>query len=313
MVPSAGEFDEHPHRFYATFETENESDATAGPRALIVGDGPRKLGNSTANDYVLAMIARELKYHQYQVVSHSNNPNSLLMTQWLSDKVYLEPMTEEAVASVARLERPDYAFVPAGKQELGRAIERVSPTTKVVVIEATQIPKNVVSSIPTLEFNGLFDGQVVYQLGVVGELKDQGVGKYQTLAKRYPAHLESDLATKVTATSERAISQQETTGLYQVLYQAEGVHEDVSPLTAPDIAFMTKVLGMNLTAIGVRLMIGRFSGQALVKASHEGTTYHGAIYRAHFPYADYHLTNQKSAPATVIGAQIERANKGSEQ
>ena len=122
-------------------ETENESDATAGPRALIVGDGPRKLGNSTANDYVLAMIARELKHHQYQVVSHSNNPNSLLMTQWLSDKVYLEPMTEEAVASVARLERPDYAFVPAGKQELGRAIERVSPTTKVVVIEATQIPK----------------------------------------------------------------------------------------------------------------------------------------------------------------------------
>lgn len=315
--PSAGEFNEHPHRFYATFETENESDATAGPRALIVGDGPRKLGNSTANDYVLAMIARELKHHQYQVVSHSNNPNSLLMTQWLSDKVYLEPMTEEAVASVARLERPDYAFVPAGKQELGRAIERVSPTTKVVVIEATQIPKNVVSSIPTLEFNGLFDGQVVYQLGVTGELKDQGVGKYQTLAKRYPAHLESDLATKVTATSERAISQQETPGLYQVLYQvdgdAEGVHEDVSPLTAPDIAFMTKVLGMNLTAIWVRLMIGRFSGQALVKASHEGTTYHDAIYRAHFPYADYHLTNQKSAPATVIGAQIERANKGSEQ
>ncbi|MGZ1305243.1 hypothetical protein ACXO78_00750 [Lactobacillus delbrueckii subsp. bulgaricus] len=79
----------------------------------------------------------------------------------------------------------------AGKQELGRAIELVSPTTKVVVIEATQIPKNVVSSIPTLEFNGLFDGQVVYQLGVIGELKDQGVGKYQTLAKRYPAHLES--------------------------------------------------------------------------------------------------------------------------
>ncbi|MCD5457810.1 hypothetical protein [Lactobacillus delbrueckii] len=36
--PSAGEFDEYPHRFYATFETENESDATAGPRALIVGD-----------------------------------------------------------------------------------------------------------------------------------------------------------------------------------------------------------------------------------------------------------------------------------
>ncbi|MDD1332885.1 carbamoyl-phosphate synthase [Lactobacillus delbrueckii] len=193
-------------------------------------------------------------------------------------------MTEEAVASVARLERPDYAFVPAGKQELGRAIERVSPTTKVVVIEATQIPKNVVSSIPTLEFNGLFDGQVVYQLGVIGELKDQGVGKYQTLAKCYPAHLESD-----PATSERAISQQETPSLYQVLYQAEGVHEDVLPLTAPDIAFMTKVLGMNLTAIWVRLMIGRFSGQALVKASHEGTTYHGAIYRAHFPYADYHL------------------------
>lgn len=153
------------------------------------------------------------------------------------------------------------------------------------MIEATQIPKNVVSSIPTLEFNGLFDGQVVYQLGVIGELKDQGVGKYQTLAKRYPAHLESDLATKVTATSERAISQQDTPGLYQVLYQvdgdAEGVHEDVSPLTAPDIAFMTKVFD--------------------------------AIYRAHFPYADYHLTNQKSAPATVIGAQIERANKGSEQ
>lgn len=41
--------------------------------------------------------------------------------------------------------------------------------------------------------------------------------------------------------------------------------------------------------------------------------YHDAIYRAHFPYADYHLTNQKSASATVIGAQIERANKGSEQ
>ncbi|GHN49006.1 hypothetical protein ME800_06150 [Lactobacillus delbrueckii] len=51
----------------------------------------------------------------------------------------------------------------------------------------------------------------------------------------------------------------------------------------------------------------------MVKASHEGTTYHDAIYRAHFPYADYHLTNQKSASATVIGAQIERANKGSEQ
>ena len=121
----------------------------------------------------------------------------------------------------------------------------------------------------------------------------------------------------MTATSEQAISEQTAPGLYQVLYQvdgeAEGVHEDVLPLTAPDIAFMTKVLGMNLTAIWVRLMIGRFSGQALVKASHEGSDYHDAIYRAHFPYADYHLTNQKSAPDTVIGAQIERTNKEREQ
>lgn len=57
-------------------------------------------------------------------------------------------------------------------------------------------------------------------------------------------------------------------------------------------------------------MIGRFSGQALVKASHEGTTYHDAIYRAHFPYADYHLTNQKSAPATVIGGRLNAPTKG---
>ncbi|MGY5623994.1 carbamoyl-phosphate synthase [Limosilactobacillus fermentum] len=131
-----------------------------------------------------------------------------------------------------------------------------------------------VSSIPTLEFNGLFDGQVVYQLGVTGELKDQGVGKYQTLAKRYPAHLGADLSTKVTAASEQAISEQTAPGLYQVLYQvdgeAEGVHEDVLPLTAPDIAFMTKVLGMNLTAIWVRLMIGRFSGQALSQGQPRG-------------------------------------------
>ncbi|WP_268651750.1 hypothetical protein [Lactobacillus delbrueckii] len=58
-----------------------------------------------------------------------------------------------------------------------------------MVIEATQIPKNVVSSIPTLEFNGLFDGQVVYQLGVIGELKDQGVGKYPNPGQALPGPL----------------------------------------------------------------------------------------------------------------------------
>ncbi|WP_093626277.1 ATP-binding protein [Limosilactobacillus gorillae] len=309
--PSAGEFDVHTNHFYATFEVENESSVIRGSRALIVGDGPRKLGNSTANDYVLGMVARELRRHQFRVVSHINNPNSLLLTRHLSDKVYLEPHTAEAVAAIARLEQPDYAFIPVGKQNLKSAINAVSPATKVVIIEAMQTPQNFVSSIPTLEFNALFDGQVVYQLGVTGELKDQGVGKYQTLAKRYPAHLEKGLATKVTTISDQVISQQTTPGLYQVLYQvdrlAEGIHEEVQPLTAPDVAFMTKALGLNLTAIWVRLMIGNFSGQFLVKASHVNTSYPDVIYRAHFPYADYHLTNQKSRPATVIGAQIERA------
>ncbi|WP_444546843.1 carbamoyl phosphate synthase preATP-grasp domain-containing protein [Lactobacillus helveticus] len=81
-----------PTAFTPPLKPKTRATPPPAPRALIVGDGPRKLGNSTANEYVLAMIARELKHHQYQVVSHSNNPNSLLMTQWLSDKVYLEPV-----------------------------------------------------------------------------------------------------------------------------------------------------------------------------------------------------------------------------
>ena len=308
--PSAGEFDQHSRTFYSTFEIENESRPEDSQPILVIGSGPRRLGNGNANDYVVSRVMNELRSHGYRIVLVNDNPSSPTMAGLFADKRYVEPLTNETVMDIVRIENPAKVMVASNQGELLERLRKHLPDSMpLLTIPTADQLEDVVSNEPLLEYNALFDGQYVYPLGMTAALQADDQLNYRTVAKRYPTTLAPAAVKKVMALGEQSVRELTSPGLYQVLLKTDPLGnyqvQMVRSLPAPDIAFLSKVLQLDLSAVLARLAINKFSGKLLQRSMEkQPAQQRTAVYRALFPFKALQIKELPTA-LKVMGAEMQ--------
>ncbi|MBQ5329648.1 MAG: carbamoyl-phosphate synthase large subunit [Oscillospiraceae bacterium] len=85
-------------------------------KVLIIGSGPIIIGQAAEFDYAGTQGCRALKAEGLEVVLINSNPATIMTDKAMADKVYIEPLTLEAVKKVIRIERPDSLLSTLGGQ-----------------------------------------------------------------------------------------------------------------------------------------------------------------------------------------------------
>ena len=80
-------------------------------KILIIGSGPIVIGQAAEFDYAGTQACLALKEEGYEVVLCNSNPATIMTDTIIADKVYMEPLTLEYIATIIRYERPD-AIIP---------------------------------------------------------------------------------------------------------------------------------------------------------------------------------------------------------
>jgi carbamoyl-phosphate synthase large subunit len=112
----AAEFDAETPYFYSTYEEESEARPGPGPRVLILGSGPNRIGQGIEFDYCCVQAAEALKEAGYEVVLINSNPETVSTDYDTSTRLYFEPLTFEEVMNVIDVEQPLGVIVQLGGQ-----------------------------------------------------------------------------------------------------------------------------------------------------------------------------------------------------
>jgi carbamoyl-phosphate synthase large subunit len=83
---------------------------------LLIGSGPIQIGQAAEFDYSGAQACRALQEEGARVVLVNSNPATIMTDPEMADKVYVEPITVEAITEVIEKERPDGVIAGLGGQ-----------------------------------------------------------------------------------------------------------------------------------------------------------------------------------------------------
>ena len=115
----AAEFRAETPYFYSGYDAECEARAfarTGKPRVVVLGSGPIRIGQGIEFDYSSVHCVRTLKQLGYDVVIINNNPETVSTDYDTADRLYFEPLTDEDVMNVVRVEDPIGVVVAFGGQ-----------------------------------------------------------------------------------------------------------------------------------------------------------------------------------------------------
>ena len=83
---------------------------------LLIGSGPIQIGQAAEFDYSGAQACRALQEEGVRVVLVNSNPATIMTDPEMAYKVYLEPITTEAISDIIERERPDGVIAGLGGQ-----------------------------------------------------------------------------------------------------------------------------------------------------------------------------------------------------
>ena len=112
----SGEFEARTPYFYSTYEEENESVSAEGPKYIVLGGGPNRIGQGIEFDYCCVHAVLALKDLGFETIMINNNPSTVSTDFDIPGKLYIEPLTLENVLEIVRLEKPDGVLVQFGGQ-----------------------------------------------------------------------------------------------------------------------------------------------------------------------------------------------------
>jgi len=128
----AAEFEAHTPYLYSTYErpyytvggtelnsvpfSECEARPTDRKKVVILGGGPNRIGQGIEFDYCCVHGAFALKEEGYETIMVNCNPETVSTDYDTSDRLYFEPLTEEDVLNIIRIERPEGVIVQFGGQ-----------------------------------------------------------------------------------------------------------------------------------------------------------------------------------------------------
>ncbi|MFL5732366.1 MAG: carbamoyl-phosphate synthase large subunit, partial [Chloroflexia bacterium] len=100
----AGEFAASTPYFYSTYEHEDEAEPLSGPKVIVLGSGPIRIGQGIEFDYSSVHAVQALRGASVKAVVINNNPETVSTDYHLSDRLYFEPLTLEEVLNVVEHE-----------------------------------------------------------------------------------------------------------------------------------------------------------------------------------------------------------------
>src|ERR1700747_1395962 len=92
----AAEFESFTPYLYSTYEDEDESDAQARPKIMILGSGPNRIGQGIEFDYCCCHAAYALREDGFETIMVNCNPETVSTDYDTSDRLYFQPLTLEA-------------------------------------------------------------------------------------------------------------------------------------------------------------------------------------------------------------------------
>ena len=120
MVDTCGaEFDAETPYFYSSFDSECESRAfprSGKPVVMVLGSGPIRIGQGIEFDYSSVHCVWTLREMGYEVVIVNNNPETVSTDYDTADRLYFEPLCQEDVWNIIRVEQPVGVVVAFGGQ-----------------------------------------------------------------------------------------------------------------------------------------------------------------------------------------------------
>jgi len=96
----AAEFAAVTPYFYGTYETENEAPPLAGPKVVVLGSGPIRIGQGIEFDYCSVRAAASLRAAGVQAIMINSNPETVSTDFDASSRLYFEPLDDESVRDV---------------------------------------------------------------------------------------------------------------------------------------------------------------------------------------------------------------------
>ena len=118
----AAEFAAMTPYFYSTYDSEDEaaefiqSKGSDRQTIIVFGSGPIRIGQGIEFDYASVHCVWALKEHGYDVVIVNNNPETVSTDFDTADRLYFEPLTDEDVMNIIRVEKPVGVVVAFGGQ-----------------------------------------------------------------------------------------------------------------------------------------------------------------------------------------------------
>src|SRR5213082_954989 len=112
----AAEFESFTPYLYSTYEDEDESEAQARPKVMILGSGPNRIGQGIEFDYCCCHAAYALREDGFETIMVNCNPETVSTDYDTSDRLYFEPLTLEDVLAIVEREKPQGVIVQYGGQ-----------------------------------------------------------------------------------------------------------------------------------------------------------------------------------------------------
>lgn len=85
-------------------------------KVLIIGSGPIVIGQAAEFDYAGTQCCKAVSEEGIETILINSNPATIMTDNGIADKVYLEPITEEAVTAILEKERPEGVLAGFGGQ-----------------------------------------------------------------------------------------------------------------------------------------------------------------------------------------------------
>ncbi|MDF7626879.1 ATP-grasp domain-containing protein [Lactobacillaceae bacterium L1_55_11] len=251
--PSAGEFPENAHQYYASFEFEDESTRLSDQSILVVGSGAYRIGETVIGGYASTIILSELRRLQYQTVMMNNNSQDATLLPHLSDKQYLEPLEISDVMAVVDKENPKAIMVPGNRRKLIRALKDLGQNV-LVIPKDKHLPGGPGENQSEFALNFFYDGQQAFALNI-SQHRD---GELRILPQTDLDSVDlKDLSLPGPGLFQLVFHQQVTQPVAHVNL-ADWQHDSwLRPMPFGQIAFLSKATGVQWFRLVVRALLGQ--------------------------------------------------------
>ena len=118
----AAEYSAQTPYFYSTYDKEDEAEEfianknSQNKTVIVFGSGPIRIGQGIEFDYASVHCVWALKERGFDVVIVNNNPETVSTDFDTADRLYFEPLTNEDVMNIIKVEKPYGVVVAFGGQ-----------------------------------------------------------------------------------------------------------------------------------------------------------------------------------------------------